>query len=133
LGIIRYRRNKSYISYGKNQANRHWPDGRGQRQQQCRLAEAAFDGDNDQIVLTAENNPTLENRMALIAIATGVVRDTLEITQQGMTFDIESLSASIPSNDETTVAVNINHSQDVTIRARTAGSRLHSARKATNC
>ena len=75
---------------------------------------ASFNSETSTIEVVATSNDIEEPRIGYVAFQTGNVKDTLEIAQAGLLFNLEKLSIAVP-NEGGIQSVTIEHSRPVTI------------------
>jgi hypothetical protein len=75
---------------------------------------ASFNSETSSIEVVAASNDVEEPRLGYVAFQTGNVKDTLEIAQAGLKFNIEKTSIAVP-NEGGIESVTIEHSRPVTV------------------
>lgn len=75
---------------------------------------ATFNGETSAIDLVATANDTETDRVGYIAVKTGVIEDTIAVTQQGIVFVIDPATVSVPA-DSCSQTVTILHSRPLNV------------------
>lgn len=78
---------------------------------------AVFNEETSNIEIVAQLNDAAEEREGLVAFQTGILKDTIAITQRGILLDIDPATISV-SSDSTDQKVTIQHSQALSFGSR---------------
>lgn len=79
---------------------------------------ASINSSNDKIDVKVGSNNLREERIGKILFTCNDITDTLFITQDGMLFELETLTPTLYSNSATSRTIGVQHSKEVTVKSK---------------